>query len=107
MRPRFRNQPNQVLACNKRDTDNERCSGFETSTAQTGDVESIHRARGLEPERLAMNPMSLLTLSPESLQAAVAHAGSCSPHGERRERHYALALALSLLLVPTSLLLLI
>jgi len=53
-----------------------------------------------------MNPMSLLTLSPESLRAAATHAGGSSPHGERRERRYALALALALLLVPTSLLLL-
>ena len=56
-----------------------------------------------------MSPMSLLTLSPDDLQAAHARdeGGRPSPHGERRERSYASYLGLVMLFVPFAVMLML
>jgi hypothetical protein len=54
---------------------------------------------------MRMSPMSLLTMSSDTLQAAsLQQPAQHSPHGERGERFYAQALVLMLLAVPLSLL---
>lgn len=51
-----------------------------------------------------MTPMSLLALPPETLrdvsEQEQQHAPAATPHGERRERFYALALVCVLLSAP-------
>ena len=52
-----------------------------------------------------MAPMALLTLPTEMLRDADQHPHPASPHGERRERVYALALMLLLFGAPLGMML--
>ena len=60
-------------------------------------------------ERFTMSPMSLLTLSPDDLQAAHNRDedGRPSPSGERMERNHAAYLGLVMLFVPFAVMLML
>ena len=53
-----------------------------------------------------MAPMALLTLPTDMLRDANAHPQTASPHGERKERLYAVALTAILMAAPLGLVLL-